>query len=143
MSDLAPSLSFLLELRYAIENGISVRDFMKDYCHNRGDALSIGARRWLYDFERGVVDRQKMYVANLYQESCLDLIAAGLEGRPILPLVKELEEEVWLACQADMEKHVSMLPIKSLLPVMFLQVPAFLLLLFGPILSQFLGEMSK
>ena len=143
MSNLAPSLNFLLELRFSIENGIAIRDFLKTYCQDRSDLLTQGVSKWVYDFDRGVLGPAKTYVRNPYQEACLDLISAGLNGRPILSLVKDLEEEIWLACQAEMDRYLSTLPIKCTLALMLFQVPAFLVLLLGPIVHQLIGELGK
>ena len=43
-----------------------------------------------------------------------------------------------LAIQSEIDQYVSDLPLRAMLPLLFFQFPAYLLLLLGPILLQFI-----
>ena len=70
------------------------------------------------------------------------LITHGLRGEPVVSRLKELEDEIIRASMDAVDLFVQTLPIKALLPVFFLQFPAFLLILLGPILNAFIKEMQ-
>jgi hypothetical protein len=59
---------------------------------------------------------------------------------PILAHLIELENEVVRSCESELEEQIQKLPIKLMLPVLFLMFPAYLILLLGPILLSILSQ---
>ncbi len=74
-------------------------------------------------------------IKNPYQRAMFDLIEAGLAGLPIYDRMDQLKVEIELQIDNEIELKLQSLPVKCMLPVMFLMVPSYLVLLFGPILK--------
>ena len=62
-------------------------------------------------------------------------ICQGLCGEPILNRLQALEREIKSVSEDEIERFIAGLPLRALLPVLLLQFPAFLILLFGPLLQ--------
>jgi hypothetical protein len=76
------------------------------------------------------------------RRQCLETLQQGLRGESIYQQICSLEEEVLEATKLEIEEFVSLLPMKSLIPLLFFQFPAFLALLLGPFLISFLSQSS-
>lgn len=67
------------------------------------------------------------------------LLRRGLEGYGVLHQLRSLESEVLQQSKSQIEKEMARLPVRCLLPVMFLMFPAFAILLIGPWIQQVIG----
>lgn len=78
----------------------------------------------------------------LYRERLFWLLESGYAGAPVLRELRALKSETIEQLELDLKNHVERLPLKMLLPLLLLMFPAFLILLFGPITTQFLSVME-
>jgi hypothetical protein len=143
MDSLAPPLDLCIELRLALENGQSVFRAIKTVLHNGRNEMCVDLSCLLAHAERGEnsarSDGQEKTSKNyerLYRKALLEVIEGGLKGEPILAQLKELESELLKICQSDIDRFVSTLPLKAMVPLMLVQFPAFLLVMLGPIVNE-------
>jgi hypothetical protein len=68
----------------------------------------------------------------------MQLLLFGVRGESVLPRLREMEIEIRRQCDHEMDVFISRLPLFMLGPVLLLLFPAFLILLLGPLLDQFL-----
>lgn len=140
MEDLAPPLRCLIEVRSQIEKGSSVNIALRNYLAKTQDEFSVVIEDWLILRSEG---RQEVALARLedhfYRKTLLIIFEKGLSGVPVLEALVEYEKELFLKCDEEIEQKLSDLPFYIMLPVMGLQFPAYLLLLFGPLIQLFMG----
>ncbi len=144
MEDLAPPMTCLLELQSAQDNGESVRSGFSKYIGQSKDEFGELSRKFLFAWDKGqnwsrLIHEEK----SSYRRILLELVASGLSGQSIQIHLKEVQIEIERAMELEIKRHIDLLPIKMLLPLLIFQFPAFLLLLFGPILNQLLKEFEK
>jgi hypothetical protein len=144
MENIAPPLEMLLAIRWSLEKGDSVRRAVLNYKEDISDS------RWKEEISlwwslcesrsetRAFHSRQK----SLYRRTVLQTLEQGLAGAAIYQQICQLEDEVRQACEDELEKHAALLSIRALIPLLFLQFPAFFLLLLGPLLARVLEAAS-
>ena len=141
MEDIAPPLRFLSSLRMSIDKGDSVSIGLQRYLQTVDDELSRLVATWFLQKSRGESgDKIVMGLKSPYRRACLMLVGRGLAGEPIQSALAKLEEETLQASQNEIEEFLALLPMKMLVPLLFFQFPAFLFLLLGPLLIQFLQK---
>ncbi|MBK8204139.1 MAG: hypothetical protein IPK68_18100 [Bdellovibrionales bacterium] len=144
MEDLAPPLRFVLTLRMSIENGnsvqTSIRQFIEEYPEN---PISYLLELWLADSKNNQARQLKEspYWTS-WRQIVLDLVSLGLKGVPILEDVKQIEKDLAVACDEQISKALNTLPFIALIPILFLQFPAYLVLLLGPWLTELLSQLK-
>lgn len=143
MESLAPPLRLLIHVKRSIERGSSVKTGILSFIKSDSEDFSSEIKQWLAHFEHGqstksIIDRQK----SIYRRTLLTLLERGLRGDAIYQSLNLLEEETVMACQLEQAHFLSRLPFLLLLPLLFFMFPAFLLLLFGPLLGQFVSSLS-
>jgi len=74
-----------------------------------------------------------------HREQLFLLLEAGKRGSSVLTEWRVLRREVEAQLEMDLKGHVESLPLKMLMPLLLLLFPAFLILLFGPIVRAFLS----
>ncbi len=135
MENLNPCLDLIMEARQALESGESVRLAIRRFSVRPGQ-FPKQCGRWLILFEKGgdpqLVLRE---IQSAHRRSLLNLFARGLRGEPIAGALKDFELEVVDACKSDLERHVALLPLKLMPPLLLLIVPSLLILLLGPLLD--------
>jgi len=135
MDSLAPPLELCVELRLALENGQSVFRAIKTILQNGRNEMCVDLSRLLAHTEREVTSQDRNHDM-LYRKALLEIIEGGLRGEPVLTQLKELETELFKICQSDIDRFVSTLPMKAMIPLMLVQFPAFLLVMLGPIVNE-------
>lgn len=146
MEGLAPSLRCLIEMKAAIQNGEPARAGIDKYLGEirAHDDFQNAVRRFLFSWDQGGDWRSMIaQVDGSQRRALLELLAASLMGQPILQQLDELQTEIQIAADIEIRRHMDLLPIRMLFPLLFLQFPAFLILLFGPLLRKFLEELGK
>lgn len=134
MESLAPPLEFCLELRRQIESGESARAAIKRICIDNSSPFLREVSDWVLAIDRGLPREQILRrQTSPYRREFLMTLAMAFEGEPIVGRLEELENEMVSACQDELERHLQKLPVLALVPLLFFQFPAFLLLLLGPI----------
>ena len=152
MEGLAPPLQLAIEMHSSLANGESIRSGIVRFASDspmsvatnaRGDFARV-VRRFLIAWDQSQDWRSILkQVESPYRRSLLELAAIGLGGQSIQAALVELQREIELACDEEIKVHIDMLPLKMLLPLLLLQFPAFMMVLFGPLLSRFIEEMSR
>lgn len=143
MESVAPPLKCLLEVKLDLLNGESIRPALVHYIEEVDDEFSRLLKVWLFYYEQGK-DFQSMSreIKSPYRRVLIEIFEVGLMGQPILKRLEELESEIILACDIEVEEHLTRLPFLALFPLFFFQLPAFLLLLLGPLLSALLESLN-
>ena len=143
MENLAPPYACTVEIKMNLKSGLSLRSSLRKYLAGHDDEFAQALGRWFFRYEQyhqaaeGKELRKSPYRLNLLQ-----LLAAGLAGESIFEGLDALAQEMHAACADELDEAVKMQPLKLMLPLMFLQVPAFLLMVLGPVLRQFLTALS-
>jgi hypothetical protein len=141
MEGIAPPLKLLLALRNGIEKGESVRMALQKYLAYEDDELSRLVATWVSRRDQGVSTQGLLLkTPSPFRQAVLMMMDRGLNGEGIYQHVIQLEEEVIEASANELATFLSVLPMKMLIPLLLLQFPAFLILLFGPLLAQFLQQ---
>ncbi|MFP5518449.1 MAG: hypothetical protein ACLGGX_00975 [Bdellovibrionia bacterium] len=137
MEAIAPIMEMIWQVRFGLEEGVSIRASLTRLASDDVEAKDITL--FLSVFSQGMPLTD--FYADLkspQRQLFFKLMEKGLRGDSILKPLKELELETQKYCEEHVEWCLSVLPFKMLLPLFFLQLPAFLLVLFGPILFNLL-----
>jgi hypothetical protein len=146
---LAPTLKCLIEIQSAIQNGETVRSGLTRYLEwtqsrRDQDPFSSDVRTFLFAWDQGQDWKQVIGQSQTaHRRALLELVAVGLGGQPIQAHLEELRSEIVEACDSDIRRQLELLPVLMLAPLLLLQFPAFLLLLFGPLLNRLIEELSR
>ncbi len=141
MENIAPPLELLMEVRFGLEKGLSLRKTLQAYIEMQpADSWRQQIGLWLQFLEMGRPPQEILGQMTFVRRQCLEVIEMGLRGEPIYPQICALEEEVYETAKLEIEEFVAVLPIKSLVPLLFFQFPAFLALLIGPFLTSLLAQ---
>ena len=146
MEGLAPPLKCLIEMQSALQNGEVIRQGLRRYLQATvpGDEFATVIRRFTFAWDQGQDWRELIgQVTSPHRRALLDLIATGFAGQPVMVHLEELRTEIIAACDLEIRGRLDMLPLKMLVPLLFFQFPAFLLLLFGPLLSRLVQELNR
>lgn len=141
MENLAPPLELLMDVRFGLEKGQSLRKTLLQYIEAQPhDPWRQQLHLWIQLLEMGRHSGEVTLKMTFMRRQCLETLEMGLRGDPIYQQICNLEEEVFQATQLEIEEFVAILPMKSLIPLLFFQFPAFLALLIGPFLFSFLSQ---
>lgn len=144
MEGLAPPLALAIEIQSSLANGESIRSALVRFVADSQSEFQQQVRRFLIAWDQSQDWRAIVRQINSpYRRSLLELAAHGLAGQSVQSQLSELQKEIETACDEEIELHINMLPLKMLLPLLLLQFPAFMMVLFGPLLSRFVEEMSR
>ncbi len=144
MENLAPPLSVLLEVRWEMENGASFRESLRVSLRRLpADPFLMRLRQWSVRKSHGQpVQDLVSDLKSPYRRALLELFARGWDGEPILEPVEALESELRSACEAELDDFVATLPFRAMIPLLLLQLPAYMLLLLGPVFSELLKNLG-
>ncbi len=144
MESIAPPLKFLIEIQTAMQNGEAVRGGAIRYLQGDQDSFTPVVRKFILAWDRGHDWRQILKEEkSLHRRAILDLLANGLAGHPIQARLGELKDEISFACDLEIKSRLDLLPLQMLIPLLLFQFPAFLLLLFGPLLTHFIEGLKS
>lgn len=144
MENLAPPLELVLKVKYDLDKGFSVRYSILNYINQNSDDFRAYVVRWLSLFDQGKsTDSLKDKIQSNLRKSVLDVLEKGLKGEPILKTLELLEQEIILSCEAEIDEKLQKLPFLLLIPLLLFQLPAFLLLLFGPLMGKLLSSFGS
>jgi hypothetical protein len=136
MENLAPSLRILIFVRYSLERGEGLKSALTKWLKTeKTEPFSDDIQKMILLLNLSqscneVIQRQK----SPYRRACLQVLMQGLKGESIYAQVCALEEETLEACKQEVEAFQLTLPIKTMLPLVLFQFPAFLLIVLGPLL---------
>jgi hypothetical protein len=152
---LAPVLKCLIEIQSSVQNGEPVRAGLTNFLRvsDQREEFAADLRRFLFAWDQGHDWRRRFFSSNFstrsrrlqspYRRALIEILAAGLAGQPVLTHLEELRLEIERACEIEIKGHLESLPLKMLVPLLLFQFPAFLLLLFGPLLNRLIQELNR
>ena len=142
MDSLAPPLRALLNIKLKIQSGISTRESIREYVKEALDCdFAQDLSRWLFHIESENNEAPSKLFTHPFRKMLVEVLKQGLEGEQILKSLEILETEMVSASHRDLDSQLQKLPFILMIPLLFLQLPAFLLLIFGPLLTKLLGEL--
>lgn len=143
MEGLAPPLELLACVKRSVEKGQSVKQGILIYIKKgQGDFVTV-VTRWLGLLQQGHDTRDCIQgVASIQRRTLLQILERGLLGESIHAVLLRLEEEIIEACHDELTNKISQLPFLMLIPLLLFQFPAFLMLLFGPLLKNFFHSLG-
>ncbi len=136
MEGVAPPLRCVLKLRLRIESGDSMRLALRSYLEDCDDEFARRVRRWCIRVESEGASFDPAWFPTPLQRAVGWVCYQGLKGEPVLTRLSELEDELIYASHIELERFLQVLPVRALLPVMLLQMPALMILVLGPILLE-------
>lgn len=146
MEGLAPPLKCLIQIQSSIANGESVRSSIARYLQIVlvDDPFAMTVRQFMFAWEQGHDWRAMLRnVESAHRRALIEVLACGLSGQSISAHLESLRTEMCAACDLEIREHLEMLPLKMLAPLLLFQFPAFLLLLFGPLLRHLVEELNR
>ncbi len=143
MEYLAPPYDFVLDLIYELESGGTVRSAVKKHTNITSGNFCLLLKQWLRKQELGGAVIKDPTIKSPYQKAIWDLMEMSLQGVSVLSPLYQLESELRFACEEQLEQHLATLPYKLMIPLLFFQFPALLILMMGPLLAQLITEVSS
>jgi hypothetical protein len=146
MEGLTPPLKCLIEIQSAAHNGEAIRLGITKYLAQarETDDFAPVVRAFLFAWDQGHDWKSViMVLKSPHRRALLEVVACGLSGQSIMSHLDEIREEMMSATEFEIREHLEILPLKMLMPLLMLQFPAFLLLLFGPLLRHLIEELNK
>lgn len=141
MEDVAPLLKLIWAVKKELEQGRSLKNSLQAVFEMGIESKDLA--HFLIELNQpSISDEFYRGLRSQIRKSLFRLFAKGSRGEPISEQLEELEKEVICLCEEQLDHHLQKLPYLMVFPVFVLQVPAFLLLLFGPILNSFLESLS-
>ncbi len=142
MEGLAPPLKLLLEVKKCIECGETAKAGVQAFLQSDQSDFAQEVRSWLLRIELGRPDPCAVEHLSVARRVLLTLLERTFAGQSILGPLKDLEQEMIQMSKIEIDTHLAKLPFLLLLPLVFCQFPAFLLLLFGPVLGHLLASLA-
>lgn len=136
-------LSCTSYITLSLKQGVYLKRSLNTWASENSDAFTVELREFLQHWEAGFNVESLIKKKTSYLKSSLfELFYFGLQGRGIYLPLKALEEELFKEAQRQVHRQLSRLPYVMLVPLLLFQLPSFLLLLFGPLLKNFLTQLS-
>ncbi len=143
MEDIAPPLALLLRVKRSLEKGQPVRQGVLNYIRHYGDEFSSLVTQWLGLIHQGKETRELIQsIPSFQRRVLLQVLERGLRGEPVYNTLLQLENELVEACQDELSSRIARLPFILVIPLLLFQFPAFLMLLFGPLLQNFFHSLG-
>lgn len=132
-----PILRALREVKWLMNSGKSMNEAFQIYLERTNDDLASRLRKlWILKNQSARPNPLSEKLPTYFQRAFWQLIERGCRGEPTIEALNALESEVERAAQAELDEHIAVLPLKMLLPLLFFQFPAYLILLLGPLLRE-------
>ncbi|AHI07295.1 hypothetical protein BDW_13975 [Bdellovibrio bacteriovorus W] len=144
MEGLAPPLELLMGVKRGIEQGRSIKMGIVEYIkHNEGE-FSTSVLTWLAFLEQGrSPDELVKSFKSPYRRALLTVLEKGLQGESVYNTLMQLEEEIVEACGEEINDKLARLPFILMIPLLLFQFPAFLALLFGPLMNNLFHSLGS
>jgi hypothetical protein len=134
--NLPASLILVWDLRRSIEMNqslqIGIKNFLK---RDLSCQFTIQFKNWWNNHRAGQKMPYELIKWNMHQRLLIQLIQKGLAGAAIYENLIELDLQMISACDEDIEKHISLLPLILQIPLLGMLFPAILMLLLIPALK--------
>ncbi len=136
MAHIVPSLSFLIEFKSLLEQGRSVQDCLALLTENPKDEFRQKVFLW-WSYEK-IKTTNPVEFKTLYQKSLFEVLRQGLKGAPIYSHLILLQTEMTQEFDRQWKAYLESLPLRLSFPLLLFFFPAYVILLFGPLTTQFL-----
>jgi hypothetical protein len=123
-------------MKFGFQNGLSLRQSLQIYLNKdlNSEWRSL-VHSWLRSIElNGQVPTFEQF--DHLTRITFETLAKGMSHQPIVETLDQLEEEIVIRDQIYLQRQIAILPIKSLIPLLLLQVPALMILVFVPLLNK-------
>lgn len=135
MENIAPPLILLWDVRRSLESGRSVSSGIKCYLNrNKSGSFQRQIENWWASQTNAQINYNSSGM-NYKRQFLLETLENGLKGHAILLTLQSIEVELILSCEDEIQRHVMLLPIISLIPMMLLIFPAVMLVLLVPLIN--------
>ncbi|MCB0367978.1 MAG: hypothetical protein KDD45_00715 [Bdellovibrionales bacterium] len=143
MEDLAPPLMLISYIKRATESGFSIKEGLIRYLNDANDEFSKQVKIWFLNVEaKKVINWREYQIKSSYRKALLRLLERGLNKESVYQQLLILEQEVIIACQAEIDERLTKLPYILMIPVLFFQFPALLILIMSPLVQNFIESMK-
>ena len=135
MESVSPVIQLLWSVRRSIEKGQAVQNGIQNYllrCSD--DEFSSAIKSW-WDSRQNPEIFYDHHQLSFHRRHLIELLEVGLSGQPIAQQLQSLENELVLHCENAIRKHIALLPIISLLPLLLFIFPSMVLLILWPLLG--------
>lgn len=140
MVHIVPSISFLKTFIKELEKGSAVSQSIRRACEQENTPLSTEILMWSLDFQQKGDGGLLWSPQSHYQLSFKELLKQGLQGAPVYQPLLDLENEMLIEFEIQWKSHLETLPVKLSIPMLFFFFPAYVVLLFGPLITKFMKE---
>lgn len=142
MEIIAPPLKLVLVLRRSLEKNQSLRQGLQNYLQRERGEYPLVVSRWYSLLQQGQSTQELLASQSPHRRVLLQILERGLRGESIFALLCQLETEILEAAQDEIAVKLARLPMLLLIPLLLLQFPAILMLLFGPLLQNFFHSLG-
>ena len=140
MAHIAPSISFVRETLAGIERGQSLGQTLQQVIWLEESDFYIKMRIW-WNLNRSGSPAPQIFKTH-FQVSFIELLENGLLGAPVYEHMKLLESEMLEEFDRQWKASLENLPLKLSVPLLLCFFPSYIILLFGPLLVQFIAEVQ-
>ncbi|MBK9293598.1 MAG: type II secretion system F family protein [Oligoflexia bacterium] len=132
-------LIIVSETRFNMHLGLSLKISLKKALENKTDDLSKTLKIWQLRLEAGqnfneVTQSYPFLLDSAPKRAFISILKSGFNGSPTDTVLNDLELELERQIENDFEKYLQLLPIKLMLPLALLILPAVVLLLITPLI---------
>ncbi len=139
MAHIVPSISFLKIFMGHLQSGKSVGLALDETVKEEQSEFSLQVLHWRAR-NQGSATPILFKACTHFQQAFFEIVGAGLEGAPVFELLVELEIEMLEEFDRQWKNYLEKLPMILSLPLLLFFFPAYVILMFGPLLTQFLNE---
>ncbi len=139
MEDISPSWKCINYIQFALLEGKSLQEALLDYVAINKDSLAKSLEIWLAMHLSGREENlNQLQFSSELQIGLVEVFRRGLLGYPVHSALKSLSLEVRRASHGEAQEYLAKLPFKAMLPLFMFQMPAFLLVILGPLFNELL-----
>ena len=137
MENITLTIILLWDVKRSLEKGQSVGSGIQIFLNRKSkDLFFIEVKKWWMSQNNSttVYNKSKLSIS---KQQLLEILELGLKGQSILSILGSYEIEIIQNCEDEIQKHISMLPLILLIPLMLFIFPAIMILLIAPLLMKF------
>lgn len=140
MVHIVPSMAFIRDVKTQLEQGVSVEQAIQLVVLESKEPFYTKMKLWLAYYKNSLSDH--LTFKTQYQKNLLEILRLGLQGAPIYAHLASLEQEMKQEFERQWKAYLDSLPMKLSIPLLLFFFPSYVILLFGPLVIQFLGEVQ-
>jgi hypothetical protein len=141
-----PSLSFVRDVRNALEDGSSLKSGIEIFLA-RGlnwEFRNHVIQWWAFQFQTSAESVPPLQVKlPPHVDLLLELLESGMRGASVSSPLARLEEEIFRLTQDEIQMEIDLMPYRFMIPTLLFFFPALMCLLVGPVLSEVLEVLGR